>query len=120
VPQQGDFRRFHLPDKLAGPTPRRGRRFIEILGHIWQQPAQQHGRALPAGQLLALGLRPPGLPARDRRLMHPLLFAAWSLARLLATKWFMRRATLRLWELVLAFLVAVPAALVLAWLLGWL
>jgi hypothetical protein len=33
--------------------------------------------------------------------------AAWSLATLLATKWFMRRTTLRPWELLLAFLLAV-------------
>jgi hypothetical protein len=30
--------------------------------------------------------------------------AAWSVATLLATKWFMRRTTLRLWELLLASL----------------
>jgi hypothetical protein len=32
----------------------------------------------------------------------------------------MSRTTLRLWELLLAFLLAVPVALWLAWLLGWL
>jgi hypothetical protein len=46
--------------------------------------------------------------------------AAWSVTARLATKWFMRRTTLRLWELLLAFLLAVPVALWLAWLLGWL
>ena len=33
--------------------------------------------------------------------------AAWSVTARLATKWFMRRTTLRLWELLLAFLLAV-------------
>ena len=38
----------------------------------------------------------------------------------LATRWFLRRTTLRLWKWVAAFLLAVPVALWLAWLLGWL
>jgi hypothetical protein len=37
----------------------------------------------------------------------------------LATRWFLSK-TLRLWEWVAAFLLAVPVALWLAWLLGWL
>jgi len=52
--------------------------------------------------------------------MHPLILTAWALATLLATRWFLRRTTLRLWEWVAAFLLAVPVALWLAWLLGWL
>ena len=39
--------------------------------------------------------------------------AVWALATLLATRWFLRRTTLRLWEWVAAFLLAVPVAL------GW-
>jgi hypothetical protein len=42
------------------------------------------------------------------------------LAAPLVTRWLLRRTELRLWEWVAAFLLAVPVALWLAWLLGWL
>jgi hypothetical protein len=46
--------------------------------------------------------------------------AVWALATLLAARWFLQRTTLRFSEWVAAFRLAVPVALWLAWLLGWL